>query len=123
MNHGSQFRIVFSSADVTTAAAITLFDCDGTSRALAATERFIIDHIQMNKASGTTIVRLFDDIDADGVIDTGELLISFSTITGAPFVASFDQEGMPCGKGRLPKVIASAAGLVEVTGTGHIVTS
>ena len=123
MNHGSQFKITFSSADATTAAALTISDANSVARTLASNERFIIDHIVLNRAAASTLVRIFDDLNGDGLVGATELMLSATSPTGTPLFASFDQEGLPGGLGRMPKVIASAIGLVEVTGTGHIVTS
>lgn len=121
---GSQFRIVFSSADATTAAAISLYDCNGTLRPLLTGERLIIDSIVVAHVTAATTITLFDDADNDGIVDAGEqiaVVVHSATNTSQILTPVATTEGMSCGLNRLPKIKASGAGQVDVTGIGHLV--
>ena len=121
MVRGEQVRLVFNSTDTTVAAAISLVDAEGTPRSLAVTERLVLVTIVINAQTTVVGFDFFDDINGDGNVETAGRLWSKNSATGVPQFAMYPGEGMPCGKGRLPKVKGSAAGIVDITGIGYII--
>jgi hypothetical protein len=115
---GETVSIEFSSADASTAAAVTLKDADGATRTLASNERLLIDTLTASLAAAVLLVTVISDNDADGAIDAGERLAAFGANTGN-FEAG--PEGQPGKTGITPKVKASGAGQVDITGTGRII--
>lgn len=120
MYRGEQVRIEFSSLDATTAAALSLFDSEGVARPLAANERLIIHNLVVSP-NNTATFYIFDDKNGNGTVDAGERLFSKSSASTSVVPVLYGNEGLPCGKGRVPKVIAATAIQVEVTGIGSIV--
>ena len=114
---GETVSIEFTSADASTAAAVTIKDSDLVTRTLASNERLLIDSLNANIATGVT-VSVINDTDADGNIDAGERIAELSINT---VVAEFGAEGFSCKTGFTPKVKASGAGAVTITGMGRIV--
>lgn len=118
--HGELIEFELSSTDVTTAAALTLRESGATvSRTLGADERLVIHDITIAAATATVLITVIRDTDEDGDIDAGDRM--FAVLPGN---TSIDTKiGAAGAKGVVPKVIASVAGQVSVTGRGVIVQS
>jgi|GEM_PF-3446646 len=115
---GRFVRIEFYSADAQAAAAVKLYDEDGNEVTLAANERLLIDTLNLFGVAAVTSAILFDDRAANGTPAAGEYIAVFGNgsnhFEGGP-------EGFACMKGAAPKVKAAAAGIVSVSGSGHII--
>jgi len=120
-DRGEPVRLEFSSADVTIAAEITLWDGNSIARPLAEEERLIILSLSIHAAAAVTTLALFDDLDEDGNVDAGEKLFYKSVAAALAFSISYEGEGQSAGKGRMPKVKAGVAGTVDITGNGYII--
>lgn len=116
---GEFVTIEFNSADASTAAAVSLIGVNGATRTLAATEQLIIYALTPYVVSGVTAT-IFDDIDADGTVDAGERIAHFGN--ASPTYLS-GPGGRYCTIGNTPKVKASGAGAVVITGTGGIIVA
>jgi hypothetical protein len=114
---GEAVTFEFTSADATTAAAVTIKDGNNVTRTLGAEEQLWIDTASAALAAAVLTADLFSDNANSGVVDANELIASFGPNTGM-----FDggDEGFACHKGVTPKVKGSNAGVVRVTGTGRI---
>lgn len=117
---GEPIQFELSSADVSTAAALTIRRAgSNTAYTLLAGERVVLQTVNFNVAAGVTVT-VFDDADADAAVDAGERLI----VVGAG-VSNIVFEGVDGGSagglGRVPKAKASGAGQVDITGIGAIV--
>lgn len=75
---GEYVRGFLSSNDLTTAAAIPLFNSQGVSRTLGARERIVIASLALNNGGTASVLTVFCDVDADGTVDTGEGLYAAS---------------------------------------------
>lgn len=116
---GDPVQFEFSSADVTTAAPLVLRDAGGAARTLSATERLILQTVNVYAAASALTVDIFDDADADGTVDAGERLLRVGEgFANVPFVGK--DGGTAGGRGRVPKVKAGGAAVVTVTGIGVI---
>lgn len=123
-DRGEPVKWEFVSADATTAAAITLWDGNSVSRTLAATERFMLLSYTGVMAVAVLNATLFDDLNANGTVDAGERMAEFANIGGglqAHISGTFEGEGQAGGKGRMPKIKASAAGAIAFSGNGYII--
>lgn len=117
---GETVGIEFTSADASTAAAVTLKDATGATRTLAANEILLIDTLTCGQAAAVLLVTVISDNDADGNIDAGERLAAFAVGNGASMFEA-GPEGQAVKQGFTPKVKASGAGQVDITGSGRIV--
>lgn len=116
MMHGEQVQFEFNSADATTAAVISIRSEGGAARTLLATERFILQAFTGSIAVAVLNAVIFDDADADGAIDAGEIMAVLGL--GSANACGLNQAAGP---GRVPKVKASVAGQVYIAGHGIIV--
>jgi len=123
MSHGfigEQVRL-FSSNTGTQVTTMSIFDINGVARTLDSTERLIITVLVATKGAIDCIV--FDDADGDNTVDAGENLMQLGgtgVLTG--FLADYRGEGLPCGRGRAPKVSSAGSGsFLILTGVGVIV--
>lgn len=118
MGSGSPVEFEFSSADASTAAPLVLREAgSNAARALAANERLILT--SLNAVIGAAItVRIIADTDGDGDVDAGD---SMSILGQGSHSHEFGCHGMSGALGVMPKVIASGAGQIDMTGTGVIV--
>lgn len=115
---GRTIRIQFSSADASTAAAVSLYDDNDAAVTLAANERLLIDTIDANVAAAVTLVTLFSDGNADGTVNVGERIAAFGANSG---FFQGGEEGYCLPIGKTPRVRASGAGQVDLTGSARIV--
>lgn len=115
---GEYVGIEFASADATTAAAVTLKDANGATRTLAAHERLLIDTLTCALAAAVLLAEIFND-DGDGNVEAGERIAAFAPTNAGSFDGG--AEGFSCGVGTTPKVKATVAGTVTLTGTGRII--
>lgn len=117
MKPGIPVTFEFTSADATTAAAVTIKDQNNATRTLGAEEQLWVDTASAALAAAVLTCDLISDNDADAAVDAGELIATFGPNTG-----NFDggEEGSPCHKGITPKVKGSNAGVVRITGTARI---
>lgn len=113
---GDPVQLEFSSADASTAAAITIKDGNNATRTLQSYERLLIDSLIGDIAAGVT-ADVFDDKDADGTVDAGELLASLGALNTT---YTNNDSGLSVTTGNTPKVKSSGAGSVKITGTGRI---
>lgn len=67
-----------ASDDISTAAAIPLFDGNGVSYTLSPGERLIIASVSINNGATASVVKIFADADGDGALDAGEELYAAS---------------------------------------------
>lgn len=110
----------FTSADASTAAAVALYDAQGVARVLAATERLIVESYHMVSAVALTVT-LFNDNDADSVVDAGEVIGRGSFGANGGLAESSIQH--KCKRGIGLKIKASGAGQVDAVVRGVIVSS
>jgi hypothetical protein len=115
---GEECKFEFSSADATTAAAIVIYDLNGTVRVLGSNERFLPVNILGVAATAAGLIKIFNDVDANGAVGAGELIAVFSGQINYP--ATDELWGR---LGNTPKVKAAAAGQIDITGTGKIIRS
>lgn len=114
---GEPVNFEFSSANATTAAAITLRDEGGTTtRTLASNERFILQAYTGHVDSDAGIVQMFNDVDGDGNVDANEIMAVM--IYGSSSGSDLQQA---TSRGFTPKVKAAMAGNVVLAGRGVIV--
>ncbi len=119
---GETVSLEFSSADATTAAAMTIKDSNLVTRTLASNERLLIDSLSgsavanASDPSADIRVSVFEK-DGDGTLEANELILSY-TVAG---VFDGGAEGYSLPVAIPPKVIASGAGAVRVTGMGRII--
>jgi hypothetical protein len=122
MSRGEIVYGELSSADASTATALTLYDTSGNARALAATETLVI-----TDASGIFEVEgrydLFQDIDDDGVVDAGERIVGGEFGATGGFGLNWIGQPRQLVKGITPKVLAEAPGQVDVVIAGYILKS
>jgi len=118
---GKYCRMDLTSADVSTAVALVLYDANGAVITLDADERVIVRSINI-KTAVTIKVTVFADNDNDNVADDGErlLVVTGAGTTGTFLSAQFGPEGAMGALGIPIHVIASAAGQVDLTITGSI---
>lgn len=116
---GRPVQFEFSSADATTAAAISLRDAGGAAiSALAADETLYINTVSASLAAAVLHAQIFTG--ANTTLDAGEMLVALGI--GANHVRFGGPDyGTACGKGQIPNVIASVAGAIRIAGTGFIV--
>ena len=115
---GRTIKIQFSSADASTAAAMSLYDDNDAAVTLASNERILIDTLIGNVAAAVTSATVFSDDDADAAIDAGERIAVFGPNSGF-FQGGAEGYALPIGV--TPKVKASGAGQVDITGSVRIV--
>lgn len=95
------------SSDLQTAAPVVLYDAN-TSEAITFTPgmTFVMYALTVNNGDSAAIVTVFDDVDGDAAVDTGEHIFHKS-------MNAKEQAGFALVRGfpaiRLPKVKASAA--------------
>jgi len=119
---GKQVRFEFVSADATVAAVVSMFDSNGVALTMGAKQVLSIQSVSMRAAGALVSIILFDDKNADGVVDAGERLWeTASTAANDHESAEFPGEGQMGGVGRLPKVQTSAAGAIRLTGMGYLI--
>lgn len=117
---GDPIQFELSSADASAAVALTIRR-SGSNAAytLGADERVILQTVNGNVVAGVT-VQVFDDADADGNVDDGERLLVIGPGMSNTVFEGVDG-GTAGGKGRVPKVKASGAGQIDITGIGAII--
>jgi hypothetical protein len=121
MLRGDPVQIEFTSADATTAAAVSLRHAGGAAiSALAANERLIISSISASLAAAVLHAEIFNDTDADGNVDAGELLVALSLGPNHWNIGSPDF-GTACRLATIPKVKAAVAGAIQIAGVGYLV--
>lgn len=76
--NGKYFSGYLASNDISTAAAIPLFDADGNSLTLAVGERPVIQTISLNNGGTASKITIFADKNAGGSLDAGEELYAAS---------------------------------------------
>lgn len=118
-SQGDYVAFEFSSTDAQTAAALTLKNADNTVITLLSTQRIIIDELFGVVGGTTTVVQVFDDKNGSGTINAGELIAAFTVGNVGGFIGG--AEGFSVSLGSTPKVIATTAGTVILTGTGRII--
>lgn len=121
MQPGQTVRIVFSSADAQTAAVLSLYGPDGAAVTLSGRSRLWVTNLLI-AVTGALTVDLFTDANSDGTVDAAERManvIGIAALTTC-WAMNFTGEGSPGAPGLVPKVKASAAGQVTITGTGVV---
>lgn len=114
----TRVRIEKLSADATTAVAIVIYDELGVLVTLGSTQRLFINQLTLNTDTAM-LLQLADDIDADGVIDAGEMIDGgYFAANGG--IATTYPTAKGCKTGSTPKIKASVAGNVRCTGAGYI---
>lgn len=113
-------RGILQSNDISTAAPVVLYNQQsGAARSLATGEVLVIYAILVSNGDTARIITIFDDVDGDGVVDTGETI--FQQSMGAAVLSGFTYErGFPLS--RVPKAKASGASAnTSITIIGEIV--
>ena len=116
---GEPVKLELNSSDVSTAAAMTCYNINGTARTIGATERLLIWSLTIASAAAVTV----------DVITSGTAAAAGTRIaTGYMAVNSsqgFQHSGEPLAipVGATPKVKASGAGAVTVIAIGEIIKS
>lgn len=125
MSHvrGEPVEFEVSSADASGTDVVLVMRTAGgrDSRTIAAGERLVIESVNgyiiaADAASARITAVIHADTDGDGDLDAGDLMVAFG---GGAFHALFPQ-GMAGTLGRMPKVLATASGLVRLAGTGYV---
>ena len=125
MSHvrGEPVEFEVNSADASGNAVVLVMRTAGgrSGRTIEADERLVIEQVSgyiiaADAASARITAVIHADTDGDGDLDAGDLMVPFG---GGGFHASFPQ-GMSGALGRMPKVLATASGLVRLAGTGYI---
>lgn len=117
---GEPVRFELSSANITAATPLTLWNAQGVARLLAADERLIILSGMMSAVSISTLI-IFADANNNGVVDAGERLVVAYVAAGGAVYFEADNDAM-CGvKGAIPKAKSDVAGQVDITGVGYII--
>lgn len=119
---GDPVKLEFSSADATTAAAMTMYDNGGAARTIKPTERLVIVHVSASLAAAVLSAIIFDDVDGGGTVGSGERLAVLG-IGPNSLEYSFGDGGPACGQGRVPKIKAAVAGQIDVVAIGYLMTS
>lgn len=119
---GEPVEFEFLSADARTASPLVLRDAGGDERTLEDDERLIILVLDAHIAEAASpqddiIAWIIRDADEDGDLDAGDLL---AVLLGGGNHSSFIPVGMAGVKGVMPKVLASAAAQITLTGNGYI---
>jgi hypothetical protein len=81
--NGKFFRGFLASSDISTAAAIPLFDGDGNAITLKAGERPIIYEALLSNGATASIITVFADTDGSGTLTAGEELFAASLAINA----------------------------------------
>lgn len=115
---GRSVKLQFTSSDASTAALMTIYDDNNAAVTLGANERLLVDTLTANLASAVLLVTVFGDDNADASVTAGERIAAFGPGANV-FVAG--EEGYTCKVGITPKVKASGAGQVDITGSARIV--
>jgi hypothetical protein len=115
------------SSDLTTAAALKLFDSEGNEITLGDNEYIRLTHLNLFMENVVDQLDVFDDIDDNGSVDEGERIVTTGANTGGTALSThsvpFPEDGQRLSRGRRPKALAAAAGTVVVTGSGSIHTA
>lgn len=109
------------------AGTLSFKDVNGGSFTFVAGTRLIIYEIHVNNRATAKDLTLFQDADNDGAIDAGEQILAFS-FAAAGFGESRSERGIAtvpinAAANNLFKVLASAAGSVDVTLVGEVIKS
>lgn len=115
-NEGSPINFEFSSADASTSAPLVLRDAGGTTHALAATERVILDTVTAVLVSGASPAVIFSDANADNALTAGERMVILGTGNN-----DCQALGAVGAVGVTPRVKAAGAGQIDIAGSGRIV--
>jgi hypothetical protein len=121
---GEYVALEFSSADASTAAAITVKDSNGATRTVASNERLLIDTLSAAGPYATDpandiSVSIFNDLDGNGTVAAGERIMVYR----GNGVFDGGAEGFSVKPNTSVKVKASASGQIDVTGIGRIIKS
>jgi hypothetical protein len=73
-SNGKYVSGFLASNDISTAAAIPLFDANGNAVTLAVGERLIIETVSLNNGATASKITLFADTNGGGTLDAGEEL-------------------------------------------------
>lgn len=114
---GEAIAVELSSADVTTAAPLAIRqDGAATARSLGPRERVSLTYLVVFVADAAAMVTIFSDVDGDSSVDALERMVEVGPGT---HTISFGA-GIAGAAGIIPRVIASGAGQVSVTGIGFV---
>jgi hypothetical protein len=86
---GKWVRGYLASSDISTAAAVSLFDADGNAVTQTVGTRLIITSLEIRNGATASIITLFADTDGDGALDSGEELWSGSLAVNGGLEMSF----------------------------------
>lgn len=75
---GQYVRGYLATNDLTTAAAIPLFDANGASVTLQKGQRLLVDELLIANGATASIITVFGDTNGNGTLDAGEELVSVS---------------------------------------------
>ena len=111
---------IVHSSDASSGVEITLYDDDGSVRALATSEKLAVDSYQLTSAAGGDC-RLFLDTNDDDAVDAGEEFARGDVAANGTISENFGENPFIGELGAKPHVIAPS-GTVDVTFRGRILT-
>lgn len=118
-DRGEEVHGEITSADLTTAAAFTLFDTTGVARTLLASERLVVTDIVLITAAGGAISAFFDT-NADGTADAGEIIVAGTLGASGGFSFNFIRTPRYGPINAAPSVVSDTVGQIDAQLTGYI---
>lgn len=120
LEDGDPIRGELTSADVTTATAIPIYDEGSlTARTLGASERIIIDEIYVFAHGTSGVTHVF--VGADGTPGAGETVLITTIAASAQSYAQRTAMKFSGSQGHIPRVVQAVAGAIHVLFSGRIV--
>lgn len=126
---GKYFRGYLASSDISTAAAIPLFDADGVAITLAKGERPVIYEGIISNGATASIITIFADTNGNGSLDAGEELVAANLPTNgvayAPAASSYimGRQSNGAAVNKLMAVASVASVGSRITVIGNIINS
>lgn len=116
--HGDPVTLELTTTDAHTAAvSFIIKDGNGNTRTLLATERLMIDSMQVNMAAAVLGADVYAVADATA---TGDVIVG-SFGPGSPNRVAFPHDGLSLPNGKTPLIVAQVAGAITAVGSGRII--
>lgn len=122
---GVPVRLELYTTDATTALSIGIYGDNSEAITLKPNERLLIWEIHYASffSSAAAIATVFADQDGDGNIDVGERIVEFPLDSPTRGRHQSGPDGIPAVEGAAPKLKATAAGGISITGLAGIIKS
>ncbi len=105
---GVPFHGEIQNTNCSAAQAYTLYAQGAvTTLSVGSLDKVVVEHVVM-QAAGTMQCQVFDDQDADGNVDAGELICCLNTATTVTSFWNCNAHPHTCKAGVTPKVLASS---------------